>query len=142
MKHIVIMSLLLAIGLFLIENKEPVVFIREVEATTTPSKAVLVEVIYTKEDIIRNIKEAFPNEPRMVTVAKCESGYIIKQVGRTSPDYGLFQINAPSWDKKAKELGYPDYKTDLQQNIKMAKYILEHQGISAWNPSRYCWGNK
>ena len=72
----------------------------------------------------------------MKRIANCESGMRqFDSAGNTitSPtkDHGLFQINERSWDKKAKELGL-DYKNSVDDNIKMAQYILEIQGRKAW----------
>ena len=124
------MKWLLVLFLFCLTTEtDTIVFINHAEATSTPA---VIEVVYTKEDIIRNIKEVFPDEPRMVKVAKCESGYKLDAKGPTS-DHGLFQIYAPTWDKTAKGLGLTEYQTNLEQNLKMARYILDHQAISAWN---------
>lgn len=79
----------------------------------------------------------------MKAIAGCESGHrqhnhdgdVIRNP--KTPDYGYFQINAPTWEEDAKLLGY-DFHT-LEGNIKMAKHILEVQGLGAWNPSRACW---
>ncbi len=84
----------------------------------------------------RKIERLFKDEPIMAQIAYCESGY--RQFdengaplkSRTN-DYGIFQINSKIWDKKAKEIGL-DYKGSPIDNIKMARYIYEHQGKKAW----------
>lgn len=75
----------------------------------------------------------------------CESG--LRQFDRNGKvlrgkinnhDIGLFQISETYWLDTASKLGYNIYT--LSDNIKMAKYIYENQGIEAWKPSQYCWG--
>lgn len=140
MTRILVIGFFIALTVFLLNKpSEKLIFIREAEATTTPSIVVQVEVVYTKELIIQEIHKTFPEIPLMVKVAECESNFKLDAKGPTN-DQGLFQINYPSWNKKAKELGYPDYQVSLEDNLKMARYIYDHQGISAWNSSRRCWG--
>lgn len=62
-----------------------------------------------------------------VRIAKCESGLKVDIQGPTS-DYGVMQIHEPSWDWKAKQLGYDNYKTDVQDNLAMARYIYDNAG--------------
>ena len=90
------------------------------------------------------IENTFPEKAELMSrVSFCESGK--KQfyennepvIGPTD-DWGLFQIHRPTWHKKAKEMGL-DYKNSTRDNIKMARYIYDTQGISAWQPSRHCW---
>ena len=45
-------------------------------------------------------------------------------------DVGVAQINYPIWGIKAEQLGYD--LTNIVDNIKMAKYIFDKQGIKAW----------
>ena len=75
---------------------------------------------------------------KMVRIAECESRFNQSAVNRKSWDWGLFQINQASWDETAKSMGL-DYKSNWKSNILLAKYILEVQGISAWQWSKYCW---
>lgn len=72
----------------------------------------------------------------MKKIATCESGMRqFDSEGNTitshTNDSGLFQINNATWSKTAKELGL-DYINSEDDNIEMAKYILEKQGITAW----------
>jgi len=100
-----------------------------------------------KNEIMAIIKKAFPKEPLMLKVADCESiglrHYINGKVLRgevVKEDVGLFQINETYWLKKSLELGIDIY--DLEGNIKMARYIYDTQGLSAWSASfRNCWKN-
>lgn len=101
-----------------------------------PLKEVQVEVVidWTEERIKEEIRKTFPEDPETaIKVAGCESG--LKMLpsrhvkdGVQEPSYGIFQIHAPSWDNKAKNLGFGDYKNDIQDNIKMARYIYEARG--------------
>lgn len=74
----------------------------------------------------------------MVDVARGESG--LKQwhsngklvTGIVDPrDSGVFQINSGYWDDEAKRLGL-DYKNNIEDNVKMARHIVDTQGITAW----------
>jgi len=110
---------------------------------------VMIEIRYDwdKERIIEEIEKAFPEDPKTaVKVAKCESGLIVDIQSNHILDYGrekswgLFQIHEPAWDKKAKQLGYEDYKTSPRDNIDMARWIYEQSGKkwTAWS----CWSKK
>lgn len=75
----------------------------------------------------------------MMAIAECESSQTqFKEDGTVvkSPtlDYGFLQINH-NWDSTAKKLGL-DYKGSLHDNIKMAKYIKDKQGLKAWTTYR------
>lgn len=90
----------------------------------------------SKQSVISEINELF-DDPDMVAIAECESNF--RQFnndgtplrGKITPDWGIFQINEPTWDKKAQELGL-NYKNSAEDNLQMAKYILEVQGKEAW----------
>ena len=49
----------------------------------------------------------------------------------STSDYGYFQINAPTWDKEAQELGL-DYKHSFVNNLAMARLVYDLQGPTAW----------
>ncbi len=105
-----------------------------------PSQKKVAYVINSLSEEQTRLKRAILNEfddvPKMAKIAYCESGYkqfdsegnVLKS---KTNDYGLFQINSDTWDKKAKEIGL-DYKNSSTDNIKMARYIYERQGIGAW----------
>ena len=94
--------------------------------------------------IEEKIEETFPEKAELMKrVAQCESG--MRQfldngepVQGPTRDFGLFQIHELSWDAKAQKLNL-DYKYSIEDNLKMARYIYDKQGISAWNPSKRCW---
>lgn len=110
------------------------------EVIQSEPQEVLVEVIYTKEDIIQKIKETFPESPETaVAVAKCESHLIVDIQshhilnGSRERSFGIFQIFAPVWHERAMTLGYTNYQTEVEDNILMARYIFEQAGNS-WQP--------
>lgn len=105
------------------------------EVIQSEPQEVLVEVIYTKEDIIKKVREAFPEAPdTAVAIVKCESGFNPTiQSGHTlsygqERSYGLFQVHAPDWNETALRLGYDDYRTSVEDNIALARYIYEKAG--------------
>lgn len=131
------------LGMFIHVYMSPVVETAHAEIVIEePPKVVMIEVVYTEEDIIRKIREAFPETPETaVAIAKCESGLDVDiqshhtlSYGREQ-SFGLFQIHAPAWDKKAHALGYTKYRTDVEDNIAMARYIYEQSGKrwTAWS---------
>lgn len=48
-----------------------------------------------------------------------------------SDDKGALQINKRHWGKEAERLGL-DFENSVVDNIKMARHILDTQGITAW----------
>ncbi len=86
--------------------------------------------------VVRQIDAIFGTSTKMKKIAYCESGFKqFKSNGELlesrTGDFGVLQVNEKTWDKKAKELGL-DYKNSAKDNIKMAKYIYDQSGISAW----------
>lgn len=125
--------------------------VEEVHAETVVEepKEVLIEVVYNwdREKIIEEIKKAFPEDPETaVRIVRCESNFIVDiqsqhQLGYgQEQSFGLFQIHAKAWDKKAKELGFEDYKTSPRDNIDMARWIYVQSG-KKWTPWS-CWTKK
>lgn len=74
---------------------------------------------------------------KMVRIAECESRFNQSAINKKSNDFGIFQVNEATWDEVAKSMGL-DYKNSWEDNILMAKYILETQGWSAWSWSYKC----
>lgn len=72
-------------------------------------------------------------------IITCESRWDIMAYNEKSGDYGLFQINEKWWDKKAKELGFENYKDNWKENIQLGIWIYENYGKKPWNWSRMCW---
>lgn len=60
----------------------------------------------------------------MLAVAKQESCYRMSAYNSISGDYGMFQINAKTWDETANENSLYDYKYSLRDNSEMACYIM------------------
>ena len=60
----------------------------------------------------------------MLAVAKQESCYQMSAYNPVSGDYGMFQINAKTWDETANKNGLYDYKYSLKDNSEMACYIM------------------
>lgn len=114
------------------------------QAETKPEIALVAEYTpQTQETPPRNdldqkyvesrIREEF--DERMVKIVRCESGFRQFKdngeilIGHTN-DWGVMQINVPTWLEKSKELGFDI--TTLEGNIAMGKYILKAQGYEAW----------
>lgn len=55
-----------------------------------------------------------------------------------TPDVGACQIHTPVWDKKAKEMNL-DIINSKEDNLTMARWILDNYGENQWNPSKRCW---
>jgi hypothetical protein len=75
----------------------------------------------------------------LIKIAQCESGMrhhlpsgtIVRNTENKNKtiDSGLFQVNTV-WEKRAKQLGLD--LNDIDGQIKMAKVIIEEQGLNAW----------
>lgn len=94
-------------------------------------------VSFTEKSIVKGkIKRYFEDVPEMVAIAECESGFRQfdsdgNPLRSPTNDFGAMQINRKVWHKKSIELGY-DYQNDLDDNLKMARYVYEQQGLDAW----------
>ncbi len=82
--------------------------------------------------------------PMLAKICKAESGNrqfnskgtVLR--GAVNPsDIGFCQINEPTWNDKAMELGYNIYTE--KGNKDMALYIFNHQGTDPWNSSKANW---
>jgi hypothetical protein len=121
--------------------------VQKVEAsqpiTSTTVKEALIEITYSDDSVVKHIRETFPEAPNTaVAIAKCENAYtnekgwrpdlqsgFILSYGREQ-SYGIMQVHAKAWDKEAKRLGYNKYRTDVMDNLKMARHIYEQAGNS------------
>lgn len=103
----------------------------EVRKVEQPQEVPLEVIIsWTPERIKQEIRTTFPEAPELaIAIFKCESGLVPTASSPTS-DHGVTQINAPTWDKRAKQLGYNEYKTDVKQNLAMARHVYEEAGNS------------
>jgi len=118
-------------------------------ATTTPEVVeVIVKINWTEARIERHIREVFHEQPDLAyAIAMAEGGMRVEvqshytKDGIREPSFCAFQIHEPSWDKKAKALGYGDYKTNPDSCIRMARYIYDAAGNwtdwSAFNNGSY-----
>lgn len=88
-----------------------------------------------RENIIKIIKETFPNEPLMLKIAWCESRLETKAKNQTSSAKGIFQIIDGTWIHFKCEGNL----LNAEDNIKCGKKILDGQGLSAWKSSFSCW---
>lgn len=82
------------------------------------------------------VEAEFIETPEMSVVVRCESKYRQfdasgNPLESVTGDWGLTQINAKTWDARAKAEGL-DYKHSVDDNIAMAKIVLKEQGITAW----------
>lgn len=76
-------------------------------------------------EIIRSSCEKYSIDyDLMLAVAKQESCYQMSAYNPVSGDYGMFQINAKTWDETANENGLYNYKYSLKDNSEMACYIM------------------
>lgn len=100
------------------------------------SKEDAVKVDTTSPEALKSlIRNEFENDEVMLKIAHCESGtrHFDKQgnvIRSHTNDVGLMQINVPTWESKAKDMGIDIYTAE--GNVKMAKHILEVQGLDAW----------
>lgn len=86
-----------------------------------------IDLSYENQKIIYDICNIYElSFDLMLSIAMQESHFNINAHNEYSDDYGLFQINAPSWNNKAIELGFTNYKTDVADNTKMACWIVNH----------------
>ena len=79
----------------------------------------------------------FPEAPNTaLAIVACESGFEINIQSQHTLSYGreqsfgLFQIHAKVHHETAVRLGLYNYKTDPEQNAKMARHIYESAGNS------------
>lgn len=108
-----------------------------VEEIEVEPKVVQLQVItnWTPERIEQEIRTVFHEAPNTaVAIAKCESGldydiqsHHVLSYGREQ-SFGVFQIHAKDHDKTARRLGYEDYKTDVKDNLAMARYLYDRRG--------------
>ena len=87
-----------------------------------------------EERITRKIEEAFPDDPLMVTIAKCESTLEPKAKNPNSSAKGVFQI-MESLHGDGRDL----YDEDV--NIEIAKKLYDENKYGDWYASRHCWSS-
>lgn len=114
---------------------------RQIDPKIVQADAVTIEV--PKEQRLSDF-------PILMKICKAESsgkqfaanGNVIR--GKVNPsDIGICQINEPTWNDKARKLGYDIYTE--KGNEDMAIYIFVNYGTAPWNSSRdgiNGWANK
>jgi len=95
-------------------------------------------------NVKRLIRETFPEDPETaIAVAMAESGMRMVQSRHTYPkdmdgqksgsrerSFCIFQIHEPAHAATATRLGYENYKTDIEDCVKMARVVYEQAGHS------------
>jgi len=97
-------------------------------------------------NVKRLIRETFHEEPNTaVAVGMAESKLSMQQsrerYPKDRPEYGvkagdqelsfcIFQIHAPAHDATAKRLGLENYRTDIEDCVKMARVVYDQAGKS------------
>jgi len=72
-------------------------------------------------------------------IIKCESQWNENAKNPNSTARGLFQIIKGSEELCEKNLGIELDMYNEKDNMICGKYLMEHQGLSAWKESRHCW---
>ena len=120
----------------------PIVYIHEAEAKEEIEVKLEVNIDWTKERIVQEIRKTFPETPNTAVAIATEEGGLHKvrqsdiyKNGIREPSFCTFQIHEPSWGREAKKLGYGDYKTNPAHCIAMARYIYDNYGQkwTAWS---------
>lgn len=86
------------------------------------------------------IRQSLPSI--MVRVSCCES-HGKPGAGRQHSSKGLLQVHWGANGADLRRAGIAHTAADLYRpavNIRAAGYVLDTQGLRAWNPSRHCWG--
>lgn len=127
----------IVLGIVIHVLSQPVVYVKEVEASEPEEVVVQLEVKieWTKERIEQEIRTVFHEAPNTaVAIFKCESGlradiqsHHTLSYGREE-SFGVTQIHARDWHKKAIALGFENYRTDPGDNLKMARHIYDGRG--------------
>jgi hypothetical protein len=98
---------------------------------------------YNPQDVESIVRASFANEPIMVAVAKCESGFAQYDeygnplYGGTGGMVGVFQEAAAVHNDVARSMGL-DLNT-LAGNIAYAHYLYDTEGVRPWLASSKCW---
>jgi len=113
----------------------------EFEPIELQEKTVLIEVESDEHRITRKIEAMFPDEPRMVKVASCEStggyGFDIHARNPNSSASGLFQILMSKHGDRMRDLGLNVWDED--DNISFARVLFDERGLKPWLESVNCW---
>lgn len=100
-------------------------FVPDYDLGTEKDRYSFIPLSKNDREIIRTSCEKYNIDyDLMLAVAKQESCYQMSAYNPISEDYGMFQINAKTWDETANENGLYDYKYSLRDNSEMACYIM------------------
>ena len=97
-----------------------------------------------RDNLVRLIRQTFPETPNTaVAVAMAESGMVMQQsrhkypkdmdgqkAGSRERSWCIYQIHEPAHHATAVRLGYENYKTDVEDCVKMARVVYEQAGNS------------
>jgi vacuolar-type H+-ATPase subunit F/Vma7 len=128
-----------------IANSTPVAHAETVEMLEKAEATSTIEITKNlNEGLKEKIMETFKDEPLLVQIAKCESGYrqydskgnILRGIVNNK-DVGIMQINEGYHLERAKELGIDIYSVD--GNLAYAKLMYHEQGGMPWKASSPCW---
>ena len=132
-----------------LEGKKPLVYQAEASEIQLIEKKHLVRAETETERITRKIKEAFPDEPRMLKVAFAESGWDSNGDGiielhpdaynthNGSNDCGVFQISQKYHGKEMRNLGLDCF--DVDDNLEFARILYDRNGLKDWVHSSSNW---
>lgn len=108
---------------------------------TQQHDVVLIEVVWSEEQIIEKIRETFSEDPDvMVRIAKCEGvkdGKLDPTVISPTNDYGIFQLNQKAHGQRLKELNIDPLT--VEGNLKYARMLYDTSGTNPWYMSKNCW---
>lgn len=108
-------------------------------------REVRIEVVYdwNKDRIKQEIRDMFPEDPETaVAIGICESqlkmvrAQAILDYGREE-SYGVMQVHARVHHQTALDYGLTEYKTDIKQNIQMARIVSDgavSNGLHMYQP--------
>ena len=98
---------------------------------------IVVKSLSIEQSLVKaKIRAYFADLPVMVRIAGCESSFAQFDsdgdplVSKTN-DVGVLQINLDIWGTKASKKGL-DIKNSIDDNMEMARYVYEQQGLKAW----------
>lgn len=104
---------------------------------STQAQAQLLMPTGTNDNIQEKVATYFPDNPTMMSVAKCESGFrqfsangMPLRGGGGAGNIGIFQINEQAHAQFSQSLGFDIYT--VEGNLGYAKYLYDKQGTKPW----------
>lgn len=101
----------------------------------TAGDSIIVKIRYLAE-LLRQAGVDPSKIPTMVAISLAENGNSDPKAKSSTSDYGLWQINWPTWGSTLCQLFHIcsiDDLMDPANNAKAAAYVLAHQGYTAWS---------